>query len=167
MVEIIKEVIYSYLDLGFFHMALKIVNKTIEKAPKNPDLWYLRGLTYESLGRYKEAIKNYRKAYSLNPKFSSPKIKAAYCMLHLVTALNSPILKEADFLIEDVLQKEPRNAEALFVKSLILAYRGWKESALAYVNEALKEKPDHQEANEWRSALQSMIRRHPDTSSAH
>jgi tetratricopeptide (TPR) repeat protein len=48
-------------------LALKKYNKIIEKNPDFAEIWYYRGLILSKLGKSKDAVKSFRKAYELEP----------------------------------------------------------------------------------------------------
>ena len=45
-------------------------SKAIELDPKNPELYYLRGMSYSYLNQNQEALKNLKKSLEIEPNFS-------------------------------------------------------------------------------------------------
>lgn len=63
------EFIYN-LDRGNFSVAEGIINALIARHPDSPTLFSMRGVLYETMGKLKEAIKDFEKAWELDPEES-------------------------------------------------------------------------------------------------
>ena len=54
-----------------YEQALRFLDRAAEAAPTDPDVYYMRGKIYFSLGRYEEAVKPLQRAIELGPAASA------------------------------------------------------------------------------------------------
>lgn len=78
----------KYLDAGYekyenedFKGAILDFNKAADFDPKNPEVYYLRGVCKSSLGQKKEAILDFDKALSLDPEYAEVYYEKGYIFL--------------------------------------------------------------------------------------
>jgi tetratricopeptide (TPR) repeat protein len=67
--NLIREELSYLLVTGQTDEALANFDKAIEKDPKNPSLYYNRGLIFDQLGKQEEAAVDYNKALEVDPTF--------------------------------------------------------------------------------------------------
>lgn len=96
-----------------------------------------RGLAQLSLGAYDRAKADFTDAIKLDPKVAKPKV--ALARLYMVR--QRP--KDAEALIDNVLQQHPKDSDALDVKGVILSMRGDIAGGMIRFNQALAADPDN------------------------
>lgn len=60
----------SLMELGEYRAALVQFNRAIDAAPEFGATWANRGILHDRMGRYREALRDYRKALSLDPELA-------------------------------------------------------------------------------------------------
>jgi tetratricopeptide (TPR) repeat protein len=63
-----KNLIKQLLSLGFFAESINAVDWLLKRYPKDPELYYLRGLGYRNLLQYGLAVENIDRASSMQPE---------------------------------------------------------------------------------------------------
>jgi putative PEP-CTERM system TPR-repeat lipoprotein len=106
-----------------------------------------RALAYAGLRDYNEALANLHEAVRLDPESPQPQIALARVLLSTREAA------KAETVIDQVLAKNPRSADALSVKGQILAVRGAWDDAMHKFNEALEIDPKNLQAHLGRANL--------------
>jgi tetratricopeptide (TPR) repeat protein len=62
-----KNIAFDYIKNGNFQNAIELIEEIIDKNPKNSELFFLLGLSYQGLIKYPKALKAFQKAIELDP----------------------------------------------------------------------------------------------------
>lgn len=130
--------------------AIQAYNKAIKANPKNAIVYYYRGTAQETLNQLPAAQQSYQQALQLDASLTDAKdslnrVKAASLdtvLQDALTAYNTQNYPKALILVDQALQKDARNAMALYYKGLV--YDAQKKPALAQAayEQAIKANPD-------------------------
>jgi len=107
--------ITSALRAGQFDSALQLLQPELERSPKNPQLWTLRGIALSSKGDTKGALAAFRQALTVNPDYL-PALEGAAQIEYEAGG------KDATTLLEHVLKLRP-NEPTSHAMLAVLAYR--------------------------------------------
>jgi cytochrome c-type biogenesis protein CcmH len=109
--------------------AIRKLSERLEQQPEDEEGWYLLGTSYNAVGRPKDAMVAFRKAYDIS---GSSNLDA---WLGLAEAMllddQTTINGEAGEMIESIVQQQPRNAKALWYGGLVALGQGRNEVAKA------------------------------------
>ncbi|MBF0104313.1 MAG: tetratricopeptide repeat protein [Deltaproteobacteria bacterium] len=134
-----------------FNEAIPYLDRAIAENPLLQQAYYWRGACYMQLGRWAEAVKNLELAAI---GFESEYLDSRYKLAKALTGLGDK--NRALAVYDDVLNRDPAHATALYEKALLLLTLGKKDEAVEYFKAALKIKPDFIES---RRALEVLLRR--------
>jgi tetratricopeptide (TPR) repeat protein len=107
--------ITSALRAGQFEQALQLLQPELDRAPKNPQLWTLRGIALSSKGDKKEALIAFRHALNVSPDYL-PALEGAAQIEYENNG------KDAAGLLEHVLRLRPDDPTSHAMLA-VLAYR--------------------------------------------
>jgi len=130
----------NYTQEKRYDEADKIFTKILEIDPKQPDIWYNKGIVAAKLGRYDEAVLAYGRATDLKPGDSEAWYQKASSLYYLKR------YGEAVDACNQSLALEPKNPYAWYNLGIALTeLKRYNESIRAY-DKALAIKPDYSEA---------------------
>lgn len=117
--------------------AMEAFSKAIALEPNNPNYFYYKGLLLEEQRNDKEAMVAYKKALAIKPDFAEVKqamaaMEADEAQDNLAQAYDAYEQKQYTRslqLLDQVLQQEPRNAQAFYYRGLV--YEGQNKLDLA------------------------------------
>ncbi|MFC4633211.1 tetratricopeptide repeat protein [Dokdonia ponticola] len=116
-----------YLEMEQLDKYKATMNEVLEKDPNNPEIYYNLGVGEDKLGNKEEAIKNYEKAISLNPKYA-----AAY------NNIGALILSEERAIVDEMNSLGTSNADYDKYEVLKEKRKGLYRSAAPYLEKALE-----------------------------
>lgn len=67
-VTILQLAVANGMDLPLLKKALASLTQAVNKSPRNPDVYYNRGVVHAAFGHFGSAIEDFVKAYELDPK---------------------------------------------------------------------------------------------------
>ncbi len=123
------------LQAGKAEDALQVLEKATRLDPTLEAAHFQRGRALALLGRSEEADAAYEESFRLSP--------VRGLMARAAEHHKAGRLQEAEALCRQVLQKEPRNVDALRMLGLIAAAAGEMDEAAYLLQQALEQAPDH------------------------
>jgi len=118
--------------------AIREINKAIKVNPKNPDLYYSKSKILIDLGTYKEVIDILEKMLLNFPQEEkNVQIKKAYVLKEMKD------IKAGLEIIENLLQKYPKDNDLLNYKACWLQYLNREEEALEVIEDLIEDEPDN------------------------
>ena len=139
----------SFLDDGImdfyegkFKDAIEKFNKSIELKNDMSVSYFYRGAAYHSIEEYDEAILDYTKSISLDPKMTDAYYNRAKIILSRKDIQN-PDIKKAISDLEKALELDPKFADAMY--AMAAAYKKLEDyhKTLEYLEQLLQISPDH------------------------
>ncbi|MDJ0600849.1 MAG: tetratricopeptide repeat-containing serine protease family protein [Crocosphaera sp.] len=118
---------FSELDARNYQSAIKKFTKSIEQDPKNyqPIAYFYRGLSYSSIEDKQKAVNDYSTAIRLDNNLLSARYNRG-----LIFARDFGYYDEALKDFEELIKRNPRDADALLQRGNIYFQRGNKQQAL-------------------------------------
>lgn len=114
----------AYLFEGNFQEAMPHLQIVSERLPNVMMAQYSYGLAQAGLGKFELAISAYQRALRLSPDHIPSYINLA------IAQMKNGETENAQATIEQVLSRDPKNAEAIDLQGMILMQRGQHEAAL-------------------------------------
>ncbi len=127
---------------GKFENAIENFDKSLELNKEFSVTYFFRGASYHSLGEYDEAMLDYTKAITLDPKMTDAYYNRAKVILSRKDIQN-PDIKKAIADLEKALELDENFADALY--AMAAAYKKLEDyhKALEYIEKLLQISPDH------------------------
>ena len=127
---------------GNFKNAIEDFNKSIELNKDFSVTYFYRGASYHSIEEYDEAMLDYKKAISLDPKMTDAYYNRAKIILSRKDIQN-PDIKKAIADLEKALELDENFADAMY--AMAAAYKKLEDyhKALEYIEKLLKISPEH------------------------
>lgn len=137
---------------GEYRFALEKFNKSIELKNDWDISYFYRAAAHQALEEYDEAMIDYSKAISINPKMTDAYYNKAYIALSRKDITN-PDIKKAIKDLEKALELDDKFVDALF--AMAAAYKKLEDyhKALEYLEKLLQIEPNAIQAN----ALKKLI----------
>ena len=137
---------------GEYRFALEKFNKSIELKNDWDISYFYRAAAHQALEEYDEAMIDYSKAISINPKMTDAYYNKAYIALSRKDITN-PDIKKAIKDLEKALELDDKFVDALF--AMAAAYKKLEDyhKALEYLEKLLQIEPNASQAN----ALKKLI----------
>ena len=127
-----EDVQKSFIDLGLSELesnnlgsAISYFTQAIQKDSKNHLAYSYRGLSYSLIGDKQQAIKDYSRAIELNSNLSNARYNRG-----LILSRDLKQYDEALRDFEELIKRNPRDADALFERGNIYFQKGNKQQAL-------------------------------------
>lgn len=120
-------------SIGLHEQAIKYYSNAIESGEPSLSNYGLRALSYEHIGKTKEAVADAKKMMELEPEDLGAELYYARMLIM------QKKIDDADKEIAIVEDLAPDIPEIKYTKALLLAVRGEKEKALTMIEEAKKE----------------------------
>jgi len=138
-----------YIDAGKALMqkgnpvrAILEFRNAVQAAPKNAEAYYQLGLAYLARQDYRNAVAGLRQAIALNPKHSAAKLRLA----QLMASVSDPgVLKDARQRLQELIEGEPDNPDALHALALTELKLGDASDAMQHLVLALADASTSQE----------------------
>lgn len=127
-------------ETGRFDSAAESYAQVVEREPLHRTCHYNLAVCLEKMGRHKDALASFEKAYEINSTRVEFGIGMGVALLHLRR------YPEAAGVFERCLISHPGDGAALFGKAFALQCQGKAAEAEAAYTEALKQEPSHEEA---------------------
>lgn len=119
-----------YLQAGQYKEAMEHINEAISIDPNNYKAWYNRGVVLLRTGDMQNALQSFNKCLSINEY-----TKALFSRAILYQQIGEYARAFND--VEHVLQKQPENARAYYIKANCLEQQNNLQSALENYNKAI------------------------------
>jgi tetratricopeptide (TPR) repeat protein len=138
-----------YIDAGKALMqkgnpvrAILEFHNAVQAAPKNAEAYYQLGLAYLARQDYGNAVGGFRQAIKLNPKHTAAKLRLA----ELMASVTDPdVLKDAQQRLQDLIEGDPGNPDALHALALTELKLGDASDAMQHLELALADASTSQE----------------------
>jgi tetratricopeptide (TPR) repeat protein len=141
------------LELRRYEEALADFDRVAARGQESAFLFAGRGVALEGLRRHREADDAFRVARARaegEPEAVGTRVRWVY---GFTVAARLP--ERAREAFDEVLAREPRHAQALYGKAMLLAEEGKDMEALGFLNRAVEASPDFLEARRCRAVLQA------------
>lgn len=125
------------MGIGHFDKADRAWLKAQEVAPENPELFLRLGHQYQSMGNTEKACKCFRQAFALDDKGINPRISLAEIFE------KQHLFNEAQTLVEECLQIDPNDEQALFFAAKLDHRQKKYDQAEKRLKDLLKREPKH------------------------
>lgn len=123
-------------EQGNYRTALQLYQKAIELGVDDSDVYYMIGLSFVQQNQIKLAIPYLQRAAELDA--TVPKL----FQYGLVMAQNH-FINEAEHILEQVIQKEPKHPDALYNLGMIHLHKSDRERAKQFFKKAIAIQTDH------------------------
>ncbi len=114
----------------------------VQAAPKNAEAYYQLGLAYLARQDYRNAVGGLRQAIALNSKHTAAKLKLAQLM---ASVADPSVLKDAQQRLQDLIEGDPGNPDALHALALTELKLGDAADAMQHLELALADASTTQE----------------------
>ncbi len=138
-----------YLDNGIydfragkFNSAIENINKSLEIKNDWAIPYFYRAAVYHSMEEYDEAMLDYTKALSLDPKMTDAYYNRARIILSRKDIKN-PNIKKAISDLEKALELDPEFQDALYAMAAAYKKLGDYHKTLEYIEKLLQIEPQH------------------------
>jgi tetratricopeptide (TPR) repeat protein len=121
--------IASALRAGQFDQALQLLQPELDRDPKNPQLWTLRGIALSSKGNKKDSLSAFRKALEFSPDYL-PALEGAAQIEYETRD------KDAAVLLEHILRLHPGEPTSHAMLAVLAYRRGDCTAAVAHFEQA-------------------------------
>ncbi len=114
----------------------------VQASPKNAEAYYQLGLAYLARQDYRNAVAGLRQAIAVNPKHTAARLKLA----QLMASVSDPeVLKDAQHRLQDLIEGDPGNPDALHALALTELKLGDAADAMQHLELALSDANTSQE----------------------
>jgi tetratricopeptide (TPR) repeat protein len=127
-------------EAGRFDAAADAYREVLERAPLHKTCHYNLAVCLEKIGRYKEALASFEKAFEINSQRVEMGLGVGVSLLHLRR------FAEAETAFDTCLKTHPNDETARFGKAFALQGQGRQAEAETVYAEALKRNPAQEEA---------------------
>lgn len=127
---------------GRFTNAISYFNKAIELNKEFSVSYFFRGASYHSIEEYDEAMLDYTKAISLDPKMTDAYYNRAKVILSRKDIQN-PDLQKAIEDLNTALELDENFADAMYAMAAAYKKLGNYHKTLEYIERLLQISPDH------------------------
>ena len=148
-----------YLDNGIFEFrngsfeaALENFNKSIDLKNDFEVSYFYRGVAHQALRNFDEAMLDYTKALSLNPKMVDAYYNRAKIILERKDIINADI-SDAVKNLEKALELDDKFVDALFAMAAAKKKLAQYEEALTYLDRVLELEPEAVHARAFKKLL--------------
>lgn len=129
----------TYATLGDYEEAIRVLDLGKKKAQDDPELYRLSAFYKYSTGRGREALQELNEVV---PRFpNEERLLVLYTLL--LGRIQGVPGEEAIKTLDQLLEKDPENIEALHAKSAVLSSMGEKAKSADCLVKVLRIKPDH------------------------
>jgi tetratricopeptide (TPR) repeat protein len=142
--------VFSLFELGDLDRAEGILDGVSRSTSVNEKMWWARGYIMDKRGRWGAAVQFYDRAISLKWNYIDPWLGKGEILLR------EGKYGEAMSCFEKVLEVDAKNTSAWLGRAKVLDGMGEWERAVDSLDDFLKVYPDHEEALNMRSRIQSL-----------
>ncbi len=127
----------DFFDQGQYEKAMQQIEKAIQKAPSNPDLYATKGIFLHRMNNLVHAIEAYHAALKVSPDHSFSHYNLGLIYMRQNKALQAIQEWEA------VIRVKPRDTDAIFNIAVALAHLGKSKQSIPFYRKVLEIDPDH------------------------
>ncbi|MDD3146384.1 MAG: tetratricopeptide repeat protein [Candidatus Riflebacteria bacterium] len=132
----------DFFDQGQYEKAMQQIEKAIQKAPGNPDLYATRGIFLHRMNNLVHAIEAYQAALKVAPEHSF-----SHYNLGLIYMKQNKTLQAIQEW-EAVIRVKPSDTDAIFNIAVALAHLGKSQQSIPFYLKVLELDPDHVQAHQ-------------------
>lgn len=133
----------SYLVLGRYERALRILNQAVKHKPDSPEALVAQGEAMIHRGQLMQAVRAYESAHHLNPDSDAPLTGLALAWLDIGNT------GQARTTLDLVLSRHPTNLDALLILARIMGADGNNREALDTVEKVIAADPQDWRAHDY------------------
>lgn len=133
--------IYDF-KYGKFDSAINNINMSLEMKDDWAIPYFYRAATYHAMGEYDEAMLDYTKALSLDPKMTDAYYNRARIILSRKD-IENPNIEKAILDLEKALELDPVFQDALYAMAAAYKKLGDYHKTLEYIEKLLQIEPQH------------------------
>jgi tetratricopeptide (TPR) repeat protein len=133
--------ICTHRQVSFWNNSFTLFSRAIEVTQNNYVAYNGRGIVYNSISRFQDAIEDYKRAVRINPDYSE-----AYYNLGIACG-ELDRHQEAMESFKQAIRIKPNLAEAYYNLGIIYGKLGRHQEAIESFKQAIKIKPDYAEAH--------------------
>ncbi len=127
----------DFFDQGQYDKAMQQIEKAIQKAPNNPDLYATKGIFLHRMNNLVHAIEAYHTALKVAPDHSF----SHYNLGLIYMKQNKTLLAIQEW--EAVIKVKPSDTDAIFNIAVALAHLGKSQQSIPFYRKVLELDPDH------------------------
>ncbi|HNX74108.1 MAG TPA: tetratricopeptide repeat protein [Candidatus Rifleibacterium sp.] len=127
----------DFFDQGQYEKAMQQIEKAIQKAPSNPDLYATKGIFLHRMNNLVHAIEAYHAALKVSPDHSF-----SHYNLGLIFMKQNKTLQAIQEW-EAVIRVKPHDTDAIFNIAVALAHLGKSKQSIPFYRKVLEIDPDH------------------------
>lgn len=127
----------DFFEQGQYDKAMQQIEKAIQKAPGNPDLYATKGIFLHRMNNVVHAIEAYQSALRVAPDHSF-----SHYNLGLIYMKQNKTLQAIQEW-EAVVRAKPRDTDAIFNIAVALSHLGKSKQAVPFYKKVLEIDPDH------------------------
>ncbi|MBA4095635.1 MAG: hypothetical protein C0484_02545 [Rhodospirillum sp.] len=133
----------SYLVLGRYERALRILDQAVKHKPDSPEALVAQGEALIHRGQFRQAVRAYESAHRLNPDSDAPLTGLASAWLDIGNTA------QARAALDRVLARHPANLDALLLQARIMGAEGNNRGALDAVGKVIAADPQDWRAHDY------------------
>lgn len=133
----------SYLVLGRYERALRILDQAVKHNPDSPEALVAKGEALIHRGQFRQAVRAYEAAHRLNPDSDAPLTGLARAWLTIGNTA------EARAALDHVLARHPANLDARLLQARIMGAEGNNSRALDSVQKVIAADPHNSLAHHY------------------
>ncbi|MEQ9173361.1 MAG: tetratricopeptide repeat protein [Alphaproteobacteria bacterium] len=133
----------SYLVLGRYERALRIVEQAVKHKPDSPEALVAQGEALIHRGQFRQALRAYESAHRLTPDTDAPLTGLALAWLNIGNTA------QARAALDRVLSRHPSNLDALLLRARVMGAEGNNRGALRAVEKVLAADPQDWRAHDY------------------
>lgn len=120
--------------------AVEYLNNALKLQPRDAEAYYNRGVAYDNLGQYKNAIKDYNQAIGLNPDYAEAYSNRG--TIHNTTGKYQQAIED----FSEAIRLKPDDAEAFLGRGFAYDKLGQSQQAIGNYSQAIGLNPDYAKA---------------------
>ncbi|WP_352746591.1 tetratricopeptide repeat protein [Mesorhizobium sp. M0185] len=133
----------SYLVLGRYERALRILDQAVQHKPDSPEALVAQGEALTHRGQFRQAVRAYESAHRLNPDSDAPLTGLALAWLDIGNTA------QARAALDRVLSRHPANLDAQLILARIMGAEGNNRGALDAVEKVIVADPQDWRAHDY------------------
>lgn len=133
----------SYLVLGRYERALRILDQAVKHKPDSPEALVAQGEALIHRGQFRQAVRAYESAHRLAPDSDAPLTGLALAWL----TIGNPARARTE--LDQVLARHPANLDALLLRARVMGAEGNNRGALDAVEKVIAIDPQDWRAHDY------------------